>query len=650
MLFKLRRRQFLKVGLAAGAGLFAPAHWHIARRAWEQMTNPLDPISIPKFVEPLIIPPVMQPADQQDGDGTVKYEIAARQFEQQVLPTGMPKTTVWGYGKTGDAASFNFPAFTVETRTDQVVRVAWANQLVDDPDSDSPQYLPHLLPVDTGMHWANPAGLMEMRGETSERYYGPVPLVTHTHGAHVQAHSDGFPEAWWMPAAANIPEGYRTQGSHYATTQEAAPGTAVFEYPNGQRATTLWYHDHALGITRLNVYAGLAGFWIVRDDAEDSMNLPGPAPRLDDPPDTKYYEIPIVIQDRSFNEDGSLFYPDSRAFFDEYAGPYFPETPVASIWNPEFFGGAIVVNGRTWPYLEVEPRLYRFRLVNGTNSRFLVLKFDTALPFHQIGTEGGLLPDQPVVLDQLLMGPAERADVIVDFSAFAPGDEIMLLNVGPDEPFGGFPIEPDVLANPDTTGQVMLFKVVDLTDNGNPGVIPASLPPIERLTTDLPERQLTLNEEVYPAADIPYEAELGTAALGPLSWGAEITETPKVGDVEIWMIANLTVDAHPIHVHLVQFQVVERVPFDADAFHEAQREFLQGKKEGPAPDPNDFINGDPRGPEPWEMGLKDTVIAYPAELTRIIARFDVAGLYVWHCHILEHEDNEMMRPFEVLAE
>jgi FtsP/CotA-like multicopper oxidase with cupredoxin domain len=410
----------------------------------------------------------------------------------------------------------------------------------------------------------------------------------------------------------------------------------------------LWYHDHALGITRLNVYAGLAGFWIIRNDAEDSMNLPGPAPRLDDPPDTRYYEIPIVVQDRSFNEDGSLFYPDSRAFFDEYAGPYFPDTPVMSIWNPEFFGNAIVVNGRTWPYLEVEPRLYRFRLINGTNSRFLVLKFDQALPFHQIGSEGGLLPDQPVVLDQLLMGPAERADVIVDFSAFAPGDEILLLNLGPDEPFGGFPIETP--ADAETTGQVIQFKVVALTDNGNPGAIPASLPPIERLTTDLPERHLTLNEEVYPAADIPYEAELGTAADGPLGWGAEITETPKLGDVEIWTLVNLTEDAHPIHVHLVQFQVVGRVPFDAEAYHEAQREFLGGGQEGTAPDPNDFVNGDPRGPESWEMGWKDTVIAYPAELTRIISRFDIAGLYVWHCHILEHEDNEMMRPYMVLAE
>jgi spore coat protein A len=648
MSLKLKRRQLLKAGLAAGVGMVMPARWSSTRRALAQLSRPLDPTSIPKFVEPLVISPVMQPVAQQGSDGAAKYEIAARQFDQQVLPTGMPKTTVWGYGKPGDPASFNFPGFTVETRTNQTVRVVWANQLVDDPNSDSPQYLPHLLPVDTGLHWANPPGeRQDTRGTTSERYTGPVPIVTHVHGAHVQAHSDGFPEAWWLPHAVNIPASYYTQGSHYRTVAGTDPGTAVFEYSNDQRATTLWYHDHALGITRLNVYAGLAGFWLVRDDVEGGLNLPGPAPRLGDPPDTKYYEIPIVIQDRSFNEDGSWFYPDSRTFFDDFEGPYFPETAVPSIWNPEFFGNTMVVNGRTWPVLEVEPRLYRFRFLNGTNSRVLVLKFDADLEFHLIGTDGGLLPDHPVVLDQLLVAPAERADVIVDFSGFSPGDEIIMLNRGPDEPFSGFPIEEDALANPATTGQVMKFKLVDLTDNGNPGEIPASLPPIERLTSDLPERHLTLNEEVHLPEDIPVAAVLGTAAGGPLGWGKEITETPRLNTTEVWTLANLTVDAHPIHVHLVQFQVVERVPYDPDRFHEVQEEFLLGRQAGPPPDPNDFITGDARGPEAWEVGWKDTVLAYPRELTRIIARFDVPGLFVWHCHILEHEDNEMMRPYVV---
>jgi FtsP/CotA-like multicopper oxidase with cupredoxin domain len=619
--------------------------------------NRLDPMSIPKFVEPLVIPPVMEPVGVGE-DGVVEYEIAVRQFEQQVLPAGFPKTTVFGYGKAGDplpggsvSSSFNYPAFTIEARTNEKVRVTWFNHLVDIPSSGRPQFLPHLLPVDQTLHWANPGGGGAMRGQTQESYRGPVPIIVHLHGGHTPPHSDGYPEAWYLPAASNIPDDFMLQGQHYATVQEAPPGAAVFEYPNDQRATTLWYHDHALGMTRLNVYAGMAGFYLLRDETEESLNLPGPAPKLGDAPDTAYYEIPIVIQDRSFYEDGSLFYPDSRTFFDEYPGPYFPEGVVPPIWNPEFFGDSIVVNGRTWPYLEVEPALYRFRLLNGSNSRFLLLKADADLTFNVIGTDGGLLPDQPLALDQLLMGPAERFDVLVDFSAFQPGDTITLLNLGPDEPFGGLPIETP--ANPDTTGQIMQFRIKEASGDTRMAEIPAALPPIERLVTDLPERFVTLNEEMTDEENmddaVPVAAVLGTPAEGPLGWHMDITENPMTGDVEMWSITNLTGDAHPIHVHLVMFQVVERIPFDTDAFHEAQETYLLGRRAGDPPSPLDFVTGDPISPNAWEMGWKDTVIANPGEITRIIARFDQEGLYVWHCHILEHEDNEMMRPFYVGA-
>ena len=283
-------------------------------------------------------------------------------------------------------------------------------------------------------------------GSNPAPYTGPVPIATHVHGAHVLPASDGLPESWYLPDAGNIPSGYYTQGSTYASLSSAPAGSALFEYTNDQRATTLWYHDHTLGITRLNVYAGLAGFWIIRDDAERSLNLPGPAPKLGDKPGTKYYEIPLVLQDRSFNTDGSLFFPSSREFFDGFAGPYAPETDVPPIWNPEFFGNTITVNGKTWPYLEVEPRLYRFRFLNGSDSRTFILKFvadpliqrpaHAELPFHIIGSDGGLLPDKPVTVDQLLIGNAERYDVIVDFSKFGPGSELYLINEGPDVPLG----------------------------------------------------------------------------------------------------------------------------------------------------------------------------------------------------------------------
>lgn len=604
----------------------------------------LDPASIPKFVDPLVIPPVLAPAST-DGDMT-EYTIAVRQFEQQILPADYPATTVFGYGDPNNPATFNYPAFTVEGRSDVPVRVTWFNQLVDDPDSDAPNYLPHLLPVDQTLHWANPVEEPNTRGTSAEFYTGPVPIVPHVHGAHVASHSDGYPEAWWLPATANLPEGITTQGGFFNSQAEVGPGASVFEYSNDQPATTLWYHDHTLGMTRLNVYAGMAGFWLLRDEVEDGLNLPGPAPQLGDEAGTSYYEIPVVIQDRIFNEDGSLFYPDSRAFFDEYQGPYLPDTPVSPIWNPEFFGNVMVVNGKTWPYLEVEPRLYRLRLLNGSNSRFLILNFDTELPFYQIGSDGGLLPGAPVVRDQLLLGPAERADVIVDFSGFGEGDEITLLNVGPDEPFGGFPVETP--ADPATTGQVMQFRVVAVTENGNPGEIPTELPSIDRLETDLPARNLTLNEELYDPADIPVGAFLGTNTDGALTWMDDITETPVNGTIEIWNIVNLTQDAHPIHLHLVQFQIVERIPFRELQFEEAVEAYIRDGKQGDPPDPMNFLSGDAQLPEDNEMGWKDTMIAYPGQITRVIATFDLPGHYVWHCHILEHEDNEMMRPFIVV--
>ena len=480
----ISRRTFIAWVGGAGAGfyLFGRLPGTGAPVALAQVPGgTLDPNELPKFVTPLLIPPVMPKADTivRRGQTVDYYEISMKQFAQQILPAGLPETTVWGYGAVKSASPsglllHNAPSLTIEAQVNRPVRVKWINDLTD----ANGNYLPHLLPVDQTLHWANPPGGVPDRDtrptftETPGPYTGPVPIVTHVHGAvGVADDSDGYAEAWYLPAAKNIPPGYARNGTwfHFFAHKAAGsygvgwpPGSAVFQYPNENRASTIWYHDHALGMTRLNVYAGPAGFYLIRggpagDDAViDSRSstravLPGPAPTASDPfpPNKTYYEIPIAIQDRSFNDDGSLFYPDSREFFDGATADdpgFIPDTDLSPIWNPEFFGNTIMVNGNTWPFHQVEKRRYRLRFLNGCQSRFLILDFNNVpgVEVSQIGNEGGFLA-APVNLtavngNRLLIGLAERADLIVDFTNVPVGNYI-LANVGPDEPFGGG--EPD---------------------------------------------------------------------------------------------------------------------------------------------------------------------------------------------------------------
>jgi FtsP/CotA-like multicopper oxidase with cupredoxin domain len=253
------------------------------------------------------------------------------------------------------------------------------------------------------------------------------------------------------------------------------------------------------------------------------------------------------------------------------------------------------------------------------------------MPFWQIGTEAGFLPDAPVQLTNLLLGPAERADVIVDFSNVPAGTNIIMQNVGPDSPFGGFPIAPADLADPDTTGQVMEFRVTDRksADVSTPPEF-LRLPSITHLTGGNARPLALLEMMSMNFEDAPVAAMLGIidSSGQPVHkmWSEPITENPAVGATEVWEFYNFTADAHPIHIHEIHFQVVNRQAFDPIAV---------------AP------TGDPRPPESWETGYKETVIAYPGEVTRVRGKFEIPGLFVWHCHIVEHEDNEMMRPYAI---
>jgi FtsP/CotA-like multicopper oxidase with cupredoxin domain len=594
-------------------------------------------------------------------------------------------TTVWGYGAVASQSKnglllHNAPSLTIEAQYDRPVRVKWINDL---KDADS-NFRPHLLPVDPTLHWANPPGGSDGRDHrphferTPGRYTGPVPIVTHVHGAvGVGDESDGYAEAWYLPAANDIPAGYAHVGTWYdffAAKAEArfgapwGPGHATFQYPNVQRAATTWYHDHTLGMTRLNVYAGPAGFFLVRGGPAGDATvvdrrtgsaavLPGPAPKEGDafPSNKTYYEIPIAIQDRSFNDDGSLFYPDTRTFFDRLTGPFIPDGDFSPIWNPEFFGNMIIANGTTWPFQVVEQRRYRFRLLNGCQSRFLILDFAgiPGVDVWQIGNEGGLLSAPLDVTktgaNRILLGPAERADVIVDFTK-VPVGRYELGNLGPDEPFGGgapgVDFEP---ADPDSTGRVLQFRVVP-SATPDPTTPPSHLvlPPITPLPQESLSRPLALIErsgtgegeagEPPEPTEIegPVEALLGTVVDGrPVSrpWADAVTENPALGSTEVWEFYNTTADAHPMHVHETVFQVVNREGLLTDDDSEVILPLR--------------LDGEVSLPEPGESGFKDTVIAYPGQVTRIRARFDNPGQYVWHCHIVEHEDNEMMRPYRI---
>jgi len=684
----LSRRDFLKLTGAGMLSLFAVKQGKAVLRARAAIPGgTLNPLGVPKFQTSLLIPPVMpKAATLKQKRGLVDYyEISMKQITQQILPAGLPSTTVWGYGSINGAGSknalllHNAPSLTIEAQANRPVRIKWINDLKD----ANGNFLPHLLPVDPTLHWANPPGGMMHRDtrphfmEPPMLYTGPVPTVPHVHGAvGVGDESDGYAEAWFLPNANNIPAEYAVNGTWYDFFAGKAaanfgvtwgPGYATFQYPNLNRASTIWYHDHALGMTRLNVYAGPAGFYIIRGgpagdkfvlDNRTGLTavLPSPAPKEGDvfPPKKSYYEIPIAIQDRAFNNDGSLFYPDTREFFDGMAGPYIPNGEMhggfSPAWNPEFFGNTIMVNGNTWPFLQVEQRRYRFRFLNGCQSRFLILNFANipGVEVWQIGNEGGFL-SAPVNItamgNTLLMALAERADVIVDFSNVPVGNYV-LGNLGPDEPFGGgIPNVDFDAADPLSTGQVMEFRVVPAIAP-DPSTPPQflQLPAITPLPAETVTRPLALIEKMgmgYDAngemLDGPVEALLGTVDAGMATermWMEPVTENPAVGATEVWEFYNTTGDAHPMHVHEVVFEVVNREGLVLDPLTGDVMQPIQ-------------LDGNITLAEPWETGFKDTVIAYPGQVTRVRAQFSTPGQYVWHCHIVEHEDNEMMRPFRI---
>ena len=582
----LTRRQLLGRGVACGAGLA------VGRASFAAPTGAAVGLvgttpKLRKWREALPIPPVL------DGRGGGKsFIVAARESTGWKFHPDLPATRTWGYWSDTPAAGLPYLGPTIEAThrpddlTDTSVTVEWRNELRN-----------AFLPNDPTLFGA------VMPGE-------PAPIVTHLHGGENHPQFDGTPLQWYTRGGA--------RGPHYITN--------TFTYYNEQRASMVWYHDHAVGNTRTNVYAGLAGLYFIRDDQDtgepgNPLGLPAGA-----------YEIPLVLQDKTFNADGSMFYPE------EGVTSYHPQ------WVPEFFGDVAVVNAKIWPYLDVEPRRYRFRIVNGSQSRVyrLELANETSgrkLAFTQIGADGGLLRE-PVPMTALLVAPGERADVIVDFAGQRNASFIVTNNARAPYPMGGRAGLSQLL-------RIRVNRALQGTDETTPGA-DLELPALARLPAPSVTRVQHLSETLDPLTGAPISLNVEDAPyLDEATHLPMVTTKPASDTVEDWLLVNTTADTHPIHLHLVTFEVLERRPFDVDSYDPETQEITYTGPAVPAASN--------------ENGLKDTVQAHPGQVTRIRARFELPDegtielppgvenpQYVWHCHILEHEENDMMRAFEVV--
>ena len=562
---QITRRRFLELGLGFGGVLGMP--W--AMRIPEARATPGGKLA--KYVQALPVPGAGIVVATPSGPNT--YSFTQKEISRQLHPD-LPSTPFWAYddgsGLAGQSGSFGM---AVVAPSGTPLNVSYTHGL--------PATYPNWIPVDTRL---TPLG-------------NQVRLMTHLHGGFVAADSDGNP--------AVTPNGFGPGETQQALYTNQSPQMS---------ASLLWFHDHGLGATRLNVFAGLGAAYIVRDEFDtgsepNRIGIPGGA-----------YEIPLVVQDRQFNSDGTFLYPTS-----DIAGV---------TWIGEYFGDVMLVNGKVWPYLHVEPRMYRFRILNGCNARILSLDIGGPL-LWQIGAEGGMF-DIPVSVKQIVLAPAERADILVDFSKFA-GATLVMKNHKPQKP----------VSNPaPQLEQVMQFRVGTTVTQPGPAAIPSNLPGRKAdLSDPVTTRYITLNE--IDPEEVTWYLNLNAAHFED----SPITETPRVGTVEDWVYINMTGDTHPMHMHLVTFQVVDRTPFNAEAYEKAYGG-PNGVRGGI--DPTPFATGPAIPAAPEERGFKDTVKVNPGYFTRIRAKFELpTGVaapqnYVYHCHIVEHEDNDMMRPFVVV--
>ena len=716
------RRDFIKMGAAAGAGLYMSTKMGWVRVAGAATQGPglSDPAMQPKFAN--AVPNALDPGFIYDTGKKGKVKVAVGQSSQMTGLVGTDgvtpvPTTIWGYG---DKGMYTWPGRTFQVGSYEPLEVKWENRLIDEFGTPVPwlitgkdntslgfgDYTGRPV-VDTSLHWA-----YSLHGY---QYFSieqdGVPIVPHVHGGHTDAIFDGNPEYFFSP-------GWTVRGPQWVEKK--------YQYDNSQPAGTVWYHDHALGITRLNVYAGMAGFYIIRDDF-DTGALGNP---LDLP--AFPYEAAFAIQDRMFKDNGELFYPafPGDPFYADFItgeGAILPDPPFVDggpTGLAEFFGDHMVVNGMIWPKMNVEPRNYRLRLLNGCDSRFLAVQFfevpdyatgfvaelgqdqftpNGPLPFTVIGSDQGLA-SSPTTVDTLLIETGSRYDIVVDFKKVTPGNRVIMKNIGGDEPVGGDIPGPQVFGE---TDRIMAFNVVLPLDGSVADVSPAALatvPIVTQVSKELRIRKVALfegkdeygrlqpllgtaepatdysgNPINWPDTDVYSSVGLVGQMEGSIAWHSPTTENPELDTTEEWEIWNMTGDAHPVHLHLVHFEVGARQKIKLDTNADEDGFIPEGMD--PADDgaylvlqptvQHNSVTGDlhtygngfrivhptnpedaygdpvPQPAEYVENAPKDMVTALPGQITRIKATFDKPGRYVWHCHILSHEDHEMMRVLHV---
>ena len=702
------RREFLKTTVVAGTALalFRGSEGKV----WAYTQSP----KLRKFVAPLpgLGPgglPIPTPTTNSAWPGADFYELSAQQFTQQMHPDLPNPTHLWGYVDMATNKSAYLGPIIVAQRGKPVV-IRMHNNLP----------AKHILPVDTTV-------------PGSEAWVPQNRLVLHLHGGYVPWSSDGGPFAWYTPSGVvGATDG--SVGDSFINGVAGMPGVADYYYPNAQSERLVWYHDHAMGITRLNAYAGMAAGYMITDPVMGALSagakpaVPGLA-----------YTIPLILQDKGFKtiadqwgQPGDLWYPSvyehqganarwdqgepSEGFQNEAS-----ELPECSC-VPEAFFDTPVINGMAYPYAQVEPRRYRFLALNGAQARFFNLQLyyeSTANPgepdfskagpaFIQIGSEGGILP-HPVVLNNppiqiptncdgtvnpdgpfnLLLAPAERADFIIDFSSVPVGSNLILYNDAPAPFPGGDPRNDYYTGCPDQTGiggapstsagygpntrTLMQFRVVKLTgtadpldfnatlaalDDALPGAYRDSHEPfgevdLDPAAPDVKYEIKTLNEDYDSYGRLIQRVGTDQALYGDSygrGYGDDATEVYPQGQTVVWDVYNTTGDTHPMHFHLVNVQVLGSAPFDNSIPN-----ILTFQPTAPftPPDPN-------------YRGWKETVRMNPGEVTRVMMRFDLPSVgftvppsprqglptggheYVWHCHILEHEEHDMMRPLIVI--